>query len=403
MTKKRLNIPVVLLTLLLAALGCAKPSVKCVSPEDNPKHHYLQGMELIEENKLDDASVKFERALYCDDGFGPAYAGSAIASALKASTVQGKPAQSDIDKVYENLKHASKYSATKEDEFAAYLGSMRVYTALKPRKWLNKAEGDYKNAMKLKVDEKNLVYYDGREAATYFMGIAYLEAREFQSARDMFANVLSGKRESKWNAPADRHWKKADKIVRALAGITVGDVGKEIAVMDSVTREDMAALLVDEMKVEKLFEGRIPVKSETEKIKVDFVPDDLANNPFREEALTMMKWKIRGFEPVYDSSSKSYRFKPYDNMTRKEFAMALEDILIKIMGNESLYSAFLGHVKSPFPDVPATAAWYNAVMNVTTRNIMETELSGEFRLNDAVHGAEALLAVRILRQRLTIY
>jgi hypothetical protein len=46
---------------------------------------------------------------------------------------------------------------------------------------------------------------------------------------------------------------------------------------------------------------------------------------------------------------------------------------------------------------------YNAVMNMTTRSIMESELSGEFRINDPVDGAEALLAVRVLKQRLNTY
>ncbi len=401
--KKWLNVPILFLGLLLAAFGCAKPATRCVSPEDNPTHHYLQGMELLDDKKIDDASAKFERALYCDDEFGPGYAGAAVAGAVKIASIQGKAEQADSDKVYQNLKLAFKYSETKEDEFAAYLGSMRVYTSLKPKKWLSKVEDDYRNAMKLKVDEKKIVYYEGREGATYFMGVAYLEARNFEPARDMFSNVLGGRRDSKWNAPADRYWKKTDKIVRALAGITVGDVGKEIAVMDSVSKGDMAALLVDELRIDKLFAGRIPVRSDTDRINPDFVPSDLNNNPFRDEALIMMKWKIRGFQPVYDTASKSYMFKPNEKMTRKEFALALEDILIKITGNEGLSSSFLGHQKSPFPDVPSTSAWYNAVMNVTTRNIMETELSGEFRPDDAVDGAEALLAVRILRQRLNIY
>ncbi len=400
--KKSLNAAILFLGLLVAAFGCARPTVKCVSPEDNPTHHYLRGMKLLEDKKVDEASAKFERALYCDDEFAPGYAGAAIAGAVKiASTPEG--AQADSDKVYQNLKYAFKYSESKEDEFASYVASMRVYTSLKPKKWLPKAEDDYRNAMKRRVDEKKLVYYDGREGATYFMGVAYLEARDFEPARDMFSNVLSGRSDSKWNGPADRRWKKTDKIVRALAGTTVGDVGKEIAVMDSVTRGDMAALLVDELKIDKLFAGKIPVRPEADKMKPDVIPSDLIGSPFMDEALTMMKWKVRGFQPVYDAVSKSYAFKPDEKMTRKEFALALEDILIKVTGNESLSTSFLGHGKSPFPDVPSTSAWYNAVMNVTTRNIMETELSGEFRPDDAVDGAEALLAVRIFRQRLNIY
>jgi hypothetical protein len=34
---------------------------------------------------------------------------------------------------------------------------------------------------------------------------------------------------------------------------------------------------------------------------------------------------------------------------------------------------------------------------------METELSGEFRPDDPVDGAEAILAIRLLRQKMNIY
>ncbi|HHL40146.1 MAG TPA: S-layer homology domain-containing protein [Deltaproteobacteria bacterium] len=397
------------LSLLLAVLimtvaGCAKPTPRCTSPEDNPQHHYLRGMELIDDGKLDEAAGKFNRAVYCDEKFGPAHAGLAIVYALKAGDKRD-PAyrQVDSDKAFEHLKLSWKRSESPEDQFQYWLASLRVYTELKTDDWLDYAVKSYRKAMKLKVDERRLVYYDGREAAPYFMGVAYLEGREFQKARDMFGEVLSMKREGKWNAKADKGWKRVDKIVRAMAGITLGDVGKEIALKEEVARGDMAALLVDEMKIDKLFAGRIPVKSETARLKADFIPADVLNHHFKEEILTLMKWGVRGLEPQYDPVTKANLFKPDRPITRKELAFVLEDVLIKLTGDESLATAFFGHDRSPYPDVPASAAWYNAVMNMTTRSIMETELSGEFRPDDYVDGAEAILAIRVLRQRMNIY
>jgi len=40
---------------------------------------------------------------------------------------------------------------------------------------------------------------------------------------------------------------------------------------------------------------------------------------------------------------------------------------------------------------------------VASRNLMETELSGEFRPDDEVDGAEALLAIKVLKQTMNIY
>ncbi|MFQ5735272.1 MAG: S-layer homology domain-containing protein [Thermodesulfobacteriota bacterium] len=399
----RLLLPL-LAALLFVAAGCSRPEMVCTSPEDNPRHHYSVGMEMIEQGRLADASAKFDRSLRCDRGFGPGYAGRALYEAYAAAALpSGEMRQEAADKSFYDLKRAFKRAETKEDEFAYYLASMRVDTVLKPRKWLRSAEGGYRKAMKLKVDENALVFYDGREAAPYFMGVAYLEAGEFQKARDRFGDVLGLRREGKWNEKADRAWKKTDKIVRALAGITLGDIGTEIAVKDRVSRGDMAALLVDELKIDRLFAGRIPVSSEIERMKPGPTPVDVAASPFKQEILLLMKWGVRGLEPVLDPSSKEYLFGPDRPVLRKDFALVLEDVLIKLTGDETISSAYFGHRRSPFPDVRPDSAWYNAIMNVTTRNLMETELSGEFRPDDEVDGAEAILAVRVLKQRLNIY
>lgn len=393
-----------LLGCVLFAAGCAKHVARCTTPEDNPPHHYARGMELLEQGKLNDAEAKFERALYCNAQYSPAHGGLAIVNAEKAKTQKDSGyRQKDVNESIGHLKYAKKLANIKEDEFAYHVAGMRVFTALKTKDWIGETEDHFKDAMKLNVDERKLLYYDGREAAHYFMGIAYLEAREFQKAKDRFSDVLNMKKEGKWNERADKGWKRVDKIVRAMGGITLGDVGKEIAMLESVKRGDMAALLADEMKIDKLFAGRIPIKSEVDKLKAEFIPADMLNHQFKDEALIMMKWGIRGLEPIYDPTTKAFLFKPADGLTRREFALVLEDVLIKLTGDEKIATAYFGQEKSPFPDVPATAPWYNAVMNITTRGLMEPELSGEFRVNDLVDGAEAILAIRILRQRMNIH
>ena len=90
-------------------------------------------------------------------------------------------------------------------------------------------------------------------------------------------------------------------------------------------------------------------------------------------------------------------------MSRKALAIVLEDVLIKLTGNDNLASEFLGQPTSPYPDVGPTVSWFNAVMTVVTRNLMETTLAGEFRPNDPADGAEVLLATRVLKQRLNLY
>lgn len=384
---------------LLIAVGCSKPIVRCPSPGYSPQHHYLAGMELLEEGKLVDAASKFERASFCDEKYGPAHAGAALAGALMAKEVSNAEYQkADLEKARAHLDTARKNSSTPEDRFAFHLASMRMETALKQGDWLEEVEDGHKAAKKLKTDEEKLLYYRLPEAADYFMGTAYLEAGEYQMSRDSFGAVLNARSTGKWHGPADRAWKRTDKVVRALSGMTLGDAGKRIAVREKVTRAEMAALLVDEFEIDKLFAGRISVKPDGD----GFVPVDLLSNPFRIEAATLIKWNVRGLEPSYDASSRAYLFRPDEPVKRKEFAMALEDVVIKLTGDEKLASAFLGHRASPFPDIEPSSVWYNAAMSVTTRNMMETELTGEFRPDDAIDGAEAVMAIRALKYRLNI-
>jgi hypothetical protein len=361
-------------------------------------------MNALENGNLAVAQEKFQRSVYLDEHFAKAYGGLAIVAAAKArQQAEAGVREPDTSPVFDSLDKARKYAEKPDEEFEYQLAKIRVLTFLKGKGWLEQAEAAARSAQALRVDERALTYYQGTEALPYYLGLASLEALEFQKARDRFADVLNAKREGKWHEPADKAWKKTDRIVRAMAGITVGDVGKRIAIKDSVSRADVAALLVDEMKLDRLFAGRIPVRSQLAKLKPEYVPADLASHPFREEVLTMLKWRVRGLEPKFDEASQTQVFKPADSVLRGEMAFILEDVLIKLTGDEKLAVAYFGQEKSPFPDVRPTSPFYNAVVNMTTRGIMEGELSGEFRLNDPVDGAEALLAIRVLKEKMNIY
>ena len=109
----------------------------------------------------------------------------------------------------EHLKKAGKLAESAEDKFDHLVATMRVYSAIKPTKdWLKTAEDAFSDIRDLKVEEKKLTYYQGKEAADYFMGKAYLNALEFRQARDKFADVLNAKREGKWNEKADKAHKR---------------------------------------------------------------------------------------------------------------------------------------------------------------------------------------------------
>jgi tetratricopeptide (TPR) repeat protein len=391
---------------LILLTACAGPQVvkRCTDSQDNAPHHVLQAMESLEVERLKEARTKLDRAIFCDETYPPTYAGRALLLAMQAvRQTDAGYRQVDAGRTLAELEQAAQRSKTPEERFFYHTTAIRVLTHLKGERWLEQAERHLRQSQELAINEKNLLYYQGREAALYFMGVAYYRSvQDFDRARDLFRHVLDAKRDSRWHAKADTAWKKADKIARAMAGVTVGDVGRQIATRDQVSRGDLAALLVDELKVEQLFAGRIPVRVPAAQQQAPFTPADVLHHPFKEEVLTLMKWQIRGLEPQFDPQTRAYLFRPEAAVARKELAIVLEDVLIKLSGDDKLATAFIGQERSPFPDVPPTTPWYNAAMNAVTRGLIETELSGEFRPDTSVDGAEVLLAVRVLKQRLTL-
>lgn len=394
---------VMLVLLLLTACGGPQVATRCTVPQDNAPHHVMQAMESLKAERLEEARTKLDRAIFCDETYAPAYAGRALLLAMQAARqTDASYRQVDVSRTIAELEQTARRSKTPEERFIYHTTAIRAFTHLRGEDWLQQAERHLRHSQELTVDERHLLYYQGREAALYFMGVAYYTgAHDFSRARDLFRQVLDARRDSRWHAKADVAWKKADKIARAMAGITVSDVRRQIAIREQVSRGNLAALLVDELKVEQLFAGRIPVRAVAAQQRAPFTPADVLQHPFKAEVLMLMQWQLRGLEPRFDPQTRAYLFQPDSAVQRKELAIVLEDMLIKLTGDERLASAFIGQEKSPFPDVHPTAPWYNAVVHTVTRGLMETELSGEFRPDAPTDGAELLLALRVLKQRST--
>jgi tetratricopeptide (TPR) repeat protein len=399
---KRFLVLLFVVSLVWAAGGCAKKKLVPISAEDNPAHHYLMGMDLIEKGDWSEASVRFDRAIALEQDYAPAMAGLALVSALKAETGKDREHQAvDLERALEMLDDAEDEADGDSQEFSVRVTGIRVYMNARPKKWLKKAEKQYKKALKLsEVKTEELPYYRSIDAAHYFMGAAYFSALQFQNAENALGKVL-GSTPGKWHDKANALYKRIQKIIRASANFTLTGVAKKIAVKNEVSRADVAALLVDELHLDRLLAGRIPVPEKKE--KNPFVPADIQNNLFKPEILIALKWGLRGLEPTYDQTSRAYLFYPNKPVTRKELAFILEDVLMKITGEKDLATRYFGQKNSPYPDVPTTSSYFNAVMNVVSRGLMEPDLSGAFRPDAYVDGAELLLAVMRLRNVMNIH
>ncbi len=393
---------VVILGLVWVIGGCAPKHVVPVSEEDNSAHHYLMGMELIDKNDMTQASARFDRSLKLEPKYAPSIAGQALVASLRAQVEQDKGHKSvEVKKALDLLDDAEDEAKGDSQEFAVRVTRIRVYLHATPEKWLNKAKKEYDKALKLRdIRPEELPYYKTRGAADYFMGLAYFKALEFKNAEETLGKVLSTS-PGRWHDPANKLYMRVQKITRAAANFTLSDVAKGIAVKEGVVRADVAALLVDEIHLDRFLAGRIPTPEKQS--KETFIPADVINNLFKSEILIVTKWGLRGLEPLYDTTSKAYLFYPERSVTRKELAFILEDILMKITGDKSLATKYFGQKNSPYPDVPVSSSSYNAVMNAVTRGLMEPDLSGAFRPDDNADGAELILAVMRLRNVMNVH
>jgi hypothetical protein len=222
----------------------------------------------------------------------------------------------------------------------------------------------------------------------------------------MYRTVLDMDRE--YTAEANGAWELFQKIERAQPQTSQG---KRIALVEAITRADVAALFVEELKLEEVYE-KLSIKTfdtefkspksglemQTETV-VEMEPaTDINDHVLRHDIKTVIRISVRGLEPF-----PNHTFRPDEKITRAGYAMMLEDILIKATGNDQLATTFIGSA-SPYPDLRSDLPYFNAVMVCTTRDLMTVadKRTGEFRPMGTVSGADALLAIRELKEQLRV-
>lgn len=365
--------------------SCAPEVRKPLSQLDTPEHHTYTGLKLLNQGKYQYAEREFELALQLDPKFSKAYVGLGLTKAYKR----------DFEKAFDLMKNGWSYAKTKDEKVFVHIGKIRLYTMSKENKdWLERAKEQFNYTIAL--DPKS-------SAAYYFMGLAYKVGLEFDLAGKMFSKVLD--LNNSHVGEADNQWKLIHKIQRAMPGTITG---KRIAIVESITRADVAALFMEELKIDVLYQKRTKKTFDTSfkypgKLKAKkenkAVATDIAEHPLRADIEGILEIGVRGLENYPDDA-----FHPNDLITRANYAMMIEDILIKVTGEKDLAIKFIGSA-SPFPDLRSDLPYFNAVMVVTSRGIMQAKdfTTGEFAPLGSVSGVDALLVIRNMKEQLKFF
>jgi len=372
---------VLVAALALVAAGCAKKKSPPTSLMDSPEYHYTNGLKYLDKDQIDEAMKSFDRAVALDPKSPLGYIGKGLAYGKKG---EYKPA-------FENMSKGKGLDKGIE----ANIGMIRLYSMQRAKGWVPEAESEFKAAKKKDPNSARL---------HYFMGMAYKVALDFDKAADMFKTVLDMNKE--FTGEANAEWALIQKIQRAAPGT---EIGKKIALIDKIDRADIAALFDQEMNLEKLYTKRgvktydtsfkAPTEAstdmQTEKVIKMEPATDIADHWLKPSIDLVLKLQVRGLE-----AGPNHTFEPDKLITKGEFALMLEDILIKVTGDEKLATKFLG-VTSPFPDIRNDQYFFSAAMTTTSRGFIEADkATGEFKPGDPVSGADALLSIREFKNQL---
>jgi len=372
---------VAIIALIFILSGCGPKPIPQQSILDTPQNHYKQGLRELDRGDIDNAKMEFDRAIKLS----PSYAGGYVGLALVHSS------KNEFDLAFKMIDKA----IGKDKNFVdAYIAEGRIITQQKKDKdWIKKAEKSFKKALKISPDSYKAMFY---------LGVAYKEAFLFDKAADTFRKVIASKGD--YSKAADKEWELVQKIQRAEPGT---ELGKKIALIPEIDRSDLAVLLIEELKILTILEKKRPKTYDT-----NFrAPEDKLEMKKREAEQAKITdiqnhWAKTWIKQVADNGIMEKfpdnTFRPDEKITRSNFAMVLQNLLILVTGDKSLSTKYIGS-PARFPDVNPSHYSYNAICLAVDRGFMSTkDLNGEFGFKDHVSGADALLMIRKFQNALRL-
>lgn len=362
---------------------------------DNTEFHVLRGDDALNLKDYSRAQAAYGRGLQLAPADSAALSGKAVTTAYLAARPGIGQLQKDhaLKSAEELLAQAIKSAQNDQEKLRVHSFGIQVYVALQqPENWFEKATDSFEKAVSISQQNPEPYFYMARAEAAKF---------NFSQAVQHYNKVLTLNK--KYLEETNRELVVLQKIQRAQPG---SRFGKEIALVEKITRADMSALLIAELRLDRLYQQKQQVVTSTfsapatqQRLQADHlqkVPEafDIAGNPLEETIKEVLKLNVKGLE-----ADASHKFYPQQPLRRAEFALLLQDILVKITSDRKLATKYFGE-PSPFPDVRNSVYYYNAVRIVVERGWLKVSnpVTGEFSPGADVSGADALLIIRDLKE-----
>ncbi len=379
---KSLKYTLTAIVLIAGLVGCGPKPEKSQSILDSPDYHISQGMKLLNRGQADQAEISFSRALALDPKYAAAISGMALIEAEK--------------KNYKEARDLASEAIDKDDKnpFTWAVRGRVKSLQMKGDNWAKSSDKDFEKSIKID-DQDDLTYYWWALAKSYDY--------DFGGASNLFSKVLEFK--GVYAADANREFLRIQNILRAAPGTRVGS---KIALMPKIDRADLAVLFLEELKlVEVLEKNRVK-----EYIDDSYAPPtDLNMLPEEQQATDKTPkdvrehWAQTWINEIIETGimevSPDHLFYPDQEITRAEYALFLQNILIAILHEPEIATKYIGE-DPRFKDIRSNTATYNAAALCVDRGIMRSDMDGTFRPSETISGADALLIIREFQQRLSI-
>ncbi len=357
---------ILFLCLLCFLCSCGPHKIFLKQQISSPQYHVETGMVLFELGKTKEAENEFQLALQMDPHLVKAYVGRALVEATKNKQQEA----------LKFIKRAEEIAKDKEEIVNVNLGKIRITYISYTAKLLPMAEKAFAQIMEIKP---------GYPPAYFYMALVYEKAFQFDKALSLLDKVLKSE-----NALVLKAYNEIDKITKIKKAQPLTNVGKEIGLKDAITRADMAALLVHELKLPQILE--IPHTSPP-------MIRDIGGERFAKEIITIAPYHIAELSVTVDGY-----FDPQLKITKASFCEILQDIYVRISGDEGLRNRFK-NIRSPYKDLDPRAPYYNACILALIKGFVlpKDRLNKEFGPLSPVSGADALIGLKRLRTELRIF
>jgi len=229
----------------------------------------------------------------------------------------------------------------------------------------------------------------------FYYGLAHLYKYNFSDAESYFRKVVELKGD--YSGKADKQWKRSQKIVRAMPGT---EAGKKIALQEQINRADLSVIFAEELKISELME-KLPSQSGGFQTPGQMNTSARSQKPSDASGHWASSWINEVIQYGILEVGPDGRFYPDETITRAEYAMAVQRLLVVATRDNSLEVRYFGERPSRFSDVPSSHPAYNAMALCSERGIMQSDvMTGKFNPSGKIDGADALLIIRTLQNSL---